>query len=1086
MSEPSTLLKQYKQDERVQVLVHALKEERAGIFMLMGLQGSLRQLVIHSVLSQAPSKHVLLSPHVEQATTMQSELCHLGTEAVLLPHNAKPNDWQRVLLPLYDEQNSGCWVGQIDCLDQPVISKQVLRQISLPLGVNQVYSAHALVDQLQRMGFHPTDRVEQIGTFSQRGAIIDVFSSAHLHPIRISFWGEKIARLSFFNSSDQLSNQDCDSVQVIGQEIGHESKTVSRQRMDPLSDRLAPNITIWVKGYELLSPKHQQWLSTRPCVILLADPSTPTLDQATKLHWQSQSQAQSMPPSTPQARFSANFATRAQWLLDQQNQGYTLYLSTSYAQHGRRLLETLQNYQPTLAMTVAPLNLAAGFEDTEAHIACYTEHELSGKLFRAKTPAVPTKTQQPISSLQTLSTGDYVVHIDYGIARFGGLYTRVQGDKTQEMIRLIYHDDDLLYLSIHALHKLAKYRSASTHPPKLNKLKDQQWQGKVHKTKKHLQSLATAFAELYAKRKSIQGFAYPPDPFAQVAIISSFIYEDTPDQTTATQDVYQDMEAPYPMDRLICGDVGFGKTEIAIRAAFKAIRAHKQVALLAPTTVLAMQHYRTFSERFHALDISIACLHRFCSAADLRQTIEDLSTGKLQLVIGTHKLMNPSIVFGDLGLLIIDEEQKLGVKAKEHLRQNHPAVDTLTLTATPIPRTLQFSLLGVRDISQLQTPPRNRQAIETLLCPMQESMVQQAIQYELAREGQVFIVHNHISSLKAMEDLVHRLVPLARAVVAHGQMEGTLLEDAILAFVQGTADVLICTNIVENGLDIPNANTMLIYHAQLFGLADLHQLRGRVGRSDRQAFCYLLVPPLAKLSHVAAQRLRTLESMTALGDGFKIALQDLELRGSGQLLGTEQSGFMNELGLETYHKLLDEVITEKQRAGTWQGAAISPKQHCTIEIHEDMHLPKAYIPSDAERIRLYDALSQIQNDQQLQSVRAEMIDRFGSLPLAAQTVLDSVPFRWAAERCGFSKVVLAQQRLLCVFDLIDNQAPAELLTRLMHFVQQHPSRCQWSNKNNKGQLNINQVATLVRRYPMPKCPRTPNQPNNLTTRGLSY
>ena len=701
-------------------------------------------------------------------------------------------------------------------------------------------------------------------------------------------------------------------------------------------------------------------------------------------------------------------------------------------------------------------------------ICCYTDHQIFERYHRFRIREGFASSQAlTIKELYDLKPGDFVTHINHGIGRFDGLETICVNGKMQESIRLTYLNDDTLHVSIHSLHRIAKYSSKDGTQPTLSKLGSNAWNKLKEKTKSKVKDIARELIKLYAERKNSKGFQYMPDSYLQTELEASFMYEDTADQLKATIDVKRDMESETPMDRLICGDVGFGKTEIAIRAAFKAVCDSKQVAVLVPTTVLALQHYHTFSKRLSGFPVNIDYINRFRTAKEQKKTIEDLKSGRIDILIGTHSIIGKNVVFKDLGLLIIDEEQKFGVSAKEKLKQLQTTVDTLTLTATPIPRTLQFSMMGARDMSIIKTPPPNRYPVETELHTFNPEIIRDAIQYELARDGQVFFVHNRVQNIQQICDMITSYVPGARVGVAHGQMEGSKLEQIMLDFIDEKYDVLLSTTIIEAGLDIPNANTIIINEAQNFGLSDLHQLRGRVGRSNKKAFCYLLSPPLSILSDEAQKRLRALEDFSDLGSGFNIALRDLDIRGAGNLLGAEQSGFINDIGFETYHKILDEAILELKETefkDIFENDLKEKKfvSDCILESDLEILIPNEYVESSAERISLYTELNLIQNEEGLQRFATNMTDRFGKIPPQTDDLLDTVRLRWIARDLGFEKIILKNKMM--TIHLVSNQESAyydtETFTNVLRYAASHQSDCSVKEANGKNIMNIKNVETV--------------------------
>jgi transcription-repair coupling factor (superfamily II helicase) len=714
-------------------------------------------------------------------------------------------------------------------------------------------------------------------------------------------------------------------------------------------------------------------------------------------------------------------------------------------------------------------SLRQGFVDQTLKITCYTDHQIFERFHRYRAKEKFSKTKAlTLRELQTLQPGDFVTHIDYGVAKFAGLEKKEVNGHEQEAIRLVFRDDDLLYVSIHALHKISKYSGKDGAPPVINKLGTQEWENKKSKAKKRVKDIAKELIALYAKRKTAPGFAYPADGFLQAELESSFIYEDTPDQARATEDVKRDMQMPHPMDRLVCGDVGFGKTEVAIRATFKAATEGKQVAVLVPTTILAMQHYRTFSERLSNFPVKVQYVSRFKSDKEIKEILADVQEGKVDVLIGTHRIVSKDVVFKNLGLLVIDEEQKFGVKVKDRLKELKVNVDVLTLTATPIPRTLHFSLMGARDLSIISTPPPNRQPVTTELHTFDEITIRNAVSYELRRGGQVFFVHNRVGDIESLANTVYKLVPDARIGIAHGQMDGDRLEKAMLKFIDGEYDVLVSTNIIESGLDIPNANTIIINQAHMFGLSDLHQMRGRVGRSNKKAFCYLLTPPASLLTSDSRKRLMALEEFSDLGDGLKVAMRDLDIRGAGNLLGAEQTGFINDLGFETYHKILDDAIQELKETDFKDlfAAELAEKaklivQDCIIETDLEILIPETFVNSTSERLQLYSRLDNIKDENQLQKFTVEVKDRFGILPASVEELINSVRLRWLGEQLGFEKLSLKSEKLRAYFvSGKDEYFNSDTFGRILAFVQKHTRQCKMRDSAGKAMLVVENIKTV--------------------------
>ncbi|MEP4134168.1 MAG: transcription-repair coupling factor, partial [Cyclobacteriaceae bacterium] len=762
----------------------------------------------------------------------------------------------------------------------------------------------------------------------------------------------------------------------------------------------------------------------------------------------------------PQPHFNKNFELLAQDLFDHQNKGFKPIIIAESAKQIQRLDTIFEEINSQMSFDTIKGGLREGFIDEALELVCYTDHQIFDRFHNHRKREKFSNTKSlTLKELKTLNPGDYVVHIDYGVGRFAGLDTVDNNGNKQEALRLIYRDDDLLYVSIHSLHKISKYSSKESEPPSINKLGTQDWENKKKRVKRHVKDIAKDLISLYAKRKSAPGFSFPPDDYLQAELESSFLYQDTPDQALATADVKSDMELAHPMDRLVCGDVGFGKTEVAIRAAFKAVNSGKQVAVLVPTTILAMQHYHTFAQRMEQFPVHVEYINRFKSTKQITQTKKDVKSGKVDILIGTHRIVNKDIEFKDLGLMVIDEEQKFGVKVKERLKEMRVNVDALTLTATPIPRTLHFSLMGARDLSIISTPPPNRRPVTTEIQTFNEEIIRDAVSHEVRRGGQVFFVHNRVGDIEEVGNTVLRLVPDAKVGIAHGQMEGKLLEKVMLKFIEGEYDVLVSTNIIESGLDIPNANTIIINRAHMFGLSDLHQMRGRVGRSNTKAYCYLLTPPTSGLSSDARKRLTTLEEFSDLGDGFKVAMRDLDIRGAGNLLGSEQSGFINDMGFEVYHKILDEAVAELKETefkdlfhkemseDEFEGIT----EDCIIETDLEILIPESYVSNISERLSLYSQLDNIKNEEELTAFTKSIKDRFGPYPQPVGDLIDSVKVRWVAEKLGFEKVSIKNSLLKCyVSEKKDERYfQSNLFGKVIQYVQQHPKNSKIKEHRSK-------------------------------------
>ena len=855
---------------------------------------------------------------------------------------------------------------------------------------------------LSEAGFENVDFVSEPGQYTLRGGVVDIFSYSFNYPFRLSLFGNEIEKIYTFDTNTQLSKESVDKVEIYG-DMASDSDTEGLF----ISDILPEDCIVWLDSsdsyrerefFSRLSPFRKVYLET-PLSAVKASPIRFDI--------------------SPQPAFNKNFDLLIQDIKNRLEKGYKVYIYGEKRSQLERLRSIILAEEGTVPEMVEGKNLHNGFIDHESRCCIYSDHEIFDRFHRVRMRRSVEKSEQlTINELSSFNIGDYVVHIDYGVCVFGGL-VRMKDDRGRmhEVVKLMFKDNDTIFLSVHSLHKISRFKSKDSEPPKINRLGSKAWQNLKASAKSRVKDIAKDLIKLYARRKASRGFAFSPDTYLQTELESSFMYEDTPDQEKAVAATKRDMEDTCPMDRLVCGDVGFGKTEVAIRAAFKAVADSKQVAVLVPTTILCLQHYNTFSSRLKDFPCNVEYVSRLRSAKEISDIKERLKKGGIDIIIGTHKLLNSAFEFKDLGLLIIDEEQKFGVSSKEKLRQLKESIDTLTLTATPIPRTLQFSLLGARDLSIINTPPPNRIPVQTEIILFDKEEIRSIINYELNRDGQIFFLHNRVEELDGIYNILHGLVPDMRICVAHGQMEAKVLENKILAFMKGEYDLLLCTTIIENGLDIPNANTILINQAQNIGLSDLHQLRGRVGRSNRRAFCYLIVPPLASVTDEARRRLKAIESFSDLGSGFSIAMQDLDIRGAGNLLGAEQSGFITDMGFETYQKILQEAIEE---LGMESGISTRRDESsyisdCTVETDQLALIPDDYIDVNAEKIRIYKDMDSAGEGKQLDRIHSMMEDRFGKMPPEVQRLFDIVRIRNIAASLGFEKVIVKNGIMICFF-----------------------------------------------------------------------
>ena len=974
-----------------------------------------------------------------------------------------------------------------EALAERVADRESLARETIRIGVGERISIPVLVQSLADAGFVQVDFVYEPGQYSVRGGIVDVFSFAESKPFRLDFFGDDVDSIRRFEISSQLSSERLERAEIIPDLRQREQARVTFARF------AGEGVAYWFPDadYALrrVNDLRKRVLAEtdEPQAIDLRLASRRTLleDMAQSRLLLLRDSLRERPAdavvdfdTAPQPRFNKNFELLADDILASAQRGYTTYiLSENKAQ-----IERLQNIfrqvgRGQVRFETLPLTLHEGFVDNDLRCCLYTDHQIFDRYQRYRINGeIKRDEQMTVAELNQLRMGDYVVHIDHGIGRFGGLVKINENGRVHEAIKLVYRDNDVLFVNVHALHRIARYKSGDGEPPKIYKLGSGAWLKLKNAAKKAVKDISRELIALYARRKASRGFAFSPDSYLQHELEASFMWEDTPDQQAATAAVKRDMESDQPMDRLVCGDVGFGKTEVAVRAAFKAATDGKQVAVLVPTTILALQHYRSFSERLREFPVCVEYLNRTKSSRDTAQIAADLEAGKIDILIGTHKMLGKGIRFRDLRLLIIDEEQKFGVAAKEKLTQMSVSVDTLTLTATPIPRTLQFSLMGSRDLSVISTAPPNRQPIQTESHVFSEEIVRDAVRAELARGGQVYFVHNRVEELQSLQGMLARLCPEARVGVGHGKMPAEQLEKLIMDFIYGEFDVLLSTTIIENGIDIPNANTIIVNDAHRFGLSDLHQLRGRVGRSDVKAYCYLLTPPDELLGSDARRRLRAIEEFSDLGSGFNIAMQDLDIRGAGNLLGAQQSGFIADVGFETYQKIMQQAVAELRAEGLDVAGLTSREQEvvgqmnyiedATIEIDALAELPDDYVRQPAEKLRLYRELDSTRDEEALVRFEARLADRFGALPGPARELLNVVRLRWEAVRLGMERVKV-RNGLMIVHFVGDESSPyykSETFMQLLQRVAADPSRFVLKQHNNRLAMTVRQIKDIEEAY----------------------
>ena len=1104
-------------------LAKLLKDGKTRHISLNGLVASAPALFFAAFAERCPYPILFILEDADTAGYFHNDLKALGIEPFLLPSSYRRavKYGQRdagseilrteTMAALSAEKTEGkplYIVTEPSALAERVVSKERLNDQTIRLETGQEVEVVALEKQLRALGFQEVDYVYEPGQFALRGSILDVYSYSSEYPFRIDFFGDEIDTLRTFEVETQLSLQKRKQVEIVPElaQADHEQLTsflhllpeetlIVTKDLHYVADRIGK---IFDEGFsksaqtEQMEGKseveqeaiRQQMLAETKLIgrgkFLTDALGFRRIETATSpTHT---AEAVITCETTPQPLFHKNFDLLLQTLRDDAAGGKRVFILADSQKQNDRLREIFaskvsESGGAPVAFTPVDRTLHEGFNDETLGVALYTDHQIFDRFHKytlRSDKAKQGKMALTMKELREMEPGDFVVHVDFGIGKFAGLVRVPAGESYQEMIRLVYQHGDIADVSIHSLYKISKYRRAeSGEAPRLSILGSGAWNKLKEKTKKRIKDIARDLIKLYAQRRHERGFAFSADNYMQHELEASFLYEDTPDQLKSTQQVKHDMESPRPMDRLVCGDVGFGKTEVAIRAAFKAACDNKQVAVLVPTTVLAFQHFKTFSKRLQGMPVRVDYLSRARTTKQTRQVTEDLAAGKIDILVGTHKLIGKSVKWKDLGLLIIDEEQKFGVATKEKLRQLKTNVDTLTLSATPIPRTLQFSLMGARDMSIMRTPPPNRYPIQTEIATFSSEVIADAINFEMSRGGQVFFVNDRIAGLAPIAEMIHKYVPDCRVGIGHGQMSPEELEKIVMGFMNYDYDVLLSTTIVENGIDISNANTIIINDAHRFGLSDLHQMRGRVGRSNRKAFCYLLAPPLANLTADARRRLEALETFSELGSGFSIAMQDLDIRGAGNLLGAEQSGFMEDLGYETYQKILTQAVTELKNdefqdlyaEQIAQGEAISGDDFvddCAVESDLEMYFPDNYVPGSSERMLLYRELDNIERDEELEAYRQRLIDRFGPVPRQGEELMLVVPLRRVGRRLGCEKIILRQGRMQMQF--VSNTQSAfyqsAAFGRVINYIGYHPRRCNLKEKNGKRSMVVSQVASV--------------------------
>ena len=1107
------LQQRYATHPNVEAISGLLKNPSVRTLFCGGLCASAASLFSSVLVQRGEFPFVFILGDLEEAGYFYHDLTQvLGTEKVLF----FPSSFRRaikygqkdaaneilrteVLSRLQKGEEGLCVVTYPDALAEKVVSRKELGDKTLKLHTGENVDTNFITEVLRSYGFEYVDYVYEPGQYAVRGSIIDVFSFSSEFPYRIDFFGDEVESIRTFEVETQLSKEKKDSIVIVPDlsrslEQGDASGMVSFLDFLSANTVLAMRDLLWLR--ERIQTVHDETLTPQAiaareaeesgCITLdgkLIDGSEFTLRALDFCRMEFGNKPTGTPDATvtfdtsAQPIFHKNFDMVAESFKEYMEKGYTLYICSDSMKQTDRIRAIFEDRGEEIAFTAVERTLHEGFADNALRLCIFTDHQLFDRFHKYNLKSDKARSGKVALSLKELNQftpGDYVVHTDHGVGRFSGLVRIPNGDTTQEVMKLVYQNEDVVFVSIHSLHKVSKYKGKDGEAPRLNKLGTGAWEKLKERTKTKIKDIARDLIKLYSQRREEKGFQFSVDSFLQRELEASFIYEDTPDQSKATADVKADMESNRPMDRLVCGDVGFGKTEVAIRAAFKAVADNKQVAVLVPTTVLAYQHFQTFKERLKDLPCRVEYLSRARTAAQAKAVVKGLAAGDVNILIGTHRILGKDIQFKDLGLLIIDEEQKFGVSVKEKLRQLKVNVDTLTMTATPIPRTLQFSLMGARDLSVIQTPPPNRYPIQTEVHTFNEEVIVDAINFEMSRNGQVFLVNNRISNLPELKAMIERHVPDCRIAIGHGQMEPTELEKIIFGFVNYDYDVLIATTIIESGIDIPNANTIIINQAQNFGLSDLHQMRGRVGRSNKKAFCYLLAPPLSSLTPEARRRLQAIENFSDLGSGIHIAMQDLDIRGAGNMLGAEQSGFIADLGYETYQKILSEAVHELKTdefADLYaeelkaEGGVISGEQfvdECQVESDLELLLPATYVTGSSERMLLYRELDSLTLDKDVEDFRTRLIDRFGPIPSETEELLRIVPLRRLAARLGAEKVFLKGGRM-SLFFVSNPDSPyyqSQALARVIAYMMKYTRRCDLREQNTRRSMLVKDVKNV--------------------------
>ena len=1114
---PAEFLNKYKQSAKVTELSEQLKSALIEPVRVSGMAGSSASVIASAVYRSVPMPFVFILSSREAAAYFFNDLENLLEEkdfsyekrniflfpsSYKKPYETTDIDNANVLLRsevinrLSSETRKFIVVTYPDALTEKVVSRKALKKNTLTLHKGEGTSVDFILELLLEYSFYRVDFVVEPGQFSLRGGIVDVFSYSNDSPFRIEIMGDQVESLRTFNPESQISIEKLKKITILP-DISQMAEKYEKEDFftilpshtvfwndDTLfaKERIQNAFTI---AQEIFSDFQSGIKHSAPQELFLnGENFLENMKKFRIVEFRRHMLAGDDSPEfsfnfSPQPSFNKNFELLIKNLVEKTIKGFSNFIFSDNPRQINRIHSIFEivaeekKQDGYFKHDTLPISIHEGFIDLHEKITCYTDHQIFERYHRFRIrDKFPGKKAITFKELNNLQQGDYITHIDHGVGIFSGLEKIEVNGKLQEAIRLIYKGNDILYISIHSLHRISKYSGKEGTEPVLNRLGSPAWSNLKKKTKSRVKDIAKDLIKLYAERKAKQGFAFAPDTYLQNELEASFIYEDTPDQVKATSDVKEDMEKSYPMDRLICGDVGFGKTEVAIRAAFKAVNDSKQVAILVPTTILALQHFHTFTDRLKDFPCNIDYINRFRSTKQKNEIIKKTKEGKIDILIGTHRLVSGDIHFKDLGLLIIDEEQKFGVSTKEKLKKFKINVDTLTLTATPIPRTLQFSLMKARDMSLINTPPQNRYPIVTELHVFNEELVRDTIMYEVSRGGQVFFIHNRVQNIEDIAGMIKRLCPDVRIAIGHGQMPGTKLEDVMVDFIEGQYDVLVATSIVESGLDIPNANTIIINNPHHFGLSDLHQMRGRVGRTNKKAFCYLITPPLTTLTEDARKRLKAIEEFSDLGSGFNIAMRDLDIRGAGNLLGAEQSGFISEIGFEMYHKILDEAILELKETEFKEHFTAEDKSDrlyisdCVLETDLQLLIPTDYVENTTERLSLYKDLDNLNAEEELEIFAEQMQDRFGPVPTETHGLFLAIKLRWLAAKLGFEKVILKSGKFIGYF--VSNKESdyyaTEIFSKILNFVQYHPRQCQIKEVNEKLSLTVNNITEIQEAY----------------------